>query len=126
MPILQIKALPQKDESKITPALKKTCKAIAECYQCEPKHVWATWEELKSEFYVEGEKSAAIQPDDTHPPMASLTCFEGKSPEQIEKLLKITSNTLSKELGLGDNIFITYHEAKSGQVISGNQIVRKS
>ena len=30
MPILQIKALPQKDESKITPALKKTCKAIAE------------------------------------------------------------------------------------------------
>ncbi|MBT4790545.1 MAG: hypothetical protein HON90_03160 [Halobacteriovoraceae bacterium] len=125
MPILHVRALPQKDSSKITPALKKTILAISETYGCSPHQVWATWEEIKSGWYVEGENEASEQPLETHPPICELTCFEGRTSEEVEKLLEVAASTLSKELGIKDNIFMTYKEAKSGQVIAGNGIVRK-
>ena len=125
MPILNIKALPQNDSSKVRTALKKTCLAIAEFYQCQPSQVWATWEELKPGMYMEGDLSVDSQPQGTHPPIAQLTCFEGLTTDRIEKILELTASTLSSHLGLENNIFITYHEAKSGQVIAGDGIVRK-
>lgn len=125
MPILEIKALPQESPKKVQLALKKTALAIAEAYGCEAQHVWITWEEIKPGFYLEGDSAALAQPLETHPPIARLTCFEGKSSEQIEKVLIAASKTLAGELELKDNMFISYHEAKSGQVIAGNGIVRK-
>lgn len=125
MPILHVRALPQKDSSKITAALKKTTVAISEVYGCSPQQVWATWEEIKTGWYVEGESEASMQPGETHPPIGELTCFEGRSAKEIEKLLVVASSTLTKELGIEDNIFISYKEAKPGQVIAGNGIVRK-
>lgn len=125
MPILQIKALPQKDQTKVTPALKKTAKAISEAYNCSPEQVWVTWTELSSGHYVEGTTDSDQQPDSTHPPICELLCFEGKSSEEIEDILSKAAKTLSKELGIPNNIFMTYREAKSGQVIAGNGIVRK-
>jgi phenylpyruvate tautomerase PptA (4-oxalocrotonate tautomerase family) len=126
MPILEISALPQSDPNKIKPALKKTALAISEVYGCKPEQVWATWSEIKPGMYVEGETEALQQPDNTHPPIARLTCFEGKSADDIEKILKVAASTLSEALGIKDNIFISYQEAKSGQVITGNGIVRKN
>ncbi len=125
MPILHIKSLPQKDPSIVTSALKKTVLAISECYDCEPKHVWATWEVLEPGHYLEGEHEVLEQPRSTHPPICELTCFEGSSDLEIEKLLEITATTLSRALGIEGNIFITYKEAKSGKVIAGDGVVRK-
>ncbi len=125
MPILSIKALPQNDSDKIQVALKKTCIAISEVYGCKPEQVWATWNEIQPGMYVEGENHADIQPEQTHPPIVQLICFEGKSHDEIEKLLMVASSTLSEALGIGDNIFMTYHEAKSGRVMAGNGVVRK-
>ena len=125
MPILHIRALPQKDPSQIPGALKAATLAMAKVYGCDSSQVWATWEELKPGFYVEGESGADSQPEETHPPIADLICFEGSSPEQIEKVLLAASQALSRELGLGENIFIAYREAKSGQVIAGNGVVRR-
>lgn len=125
MPVLNIRALPQKENVDIKSALKKTTIAIAEAYGCDPKHVWVTWQELSSGFYVEGNNSEDSQPENTHPPIGELICFEGKSSEDIEKVLQAAATTLSKELGIPNNIFITYREAKSGQVVAGNGVVRK-
>ena len=125
MPILSVKALPQKDTRKIQAALRKTCVAISEVYGCKPEQVWATWEDIKPGMYIEGNNHADVQPELTHPPIARLTCFEGKSSQEIEKVLSVASTTLSNSLGLGNNIFMTYDEAKSGQVVAGNGIVRK-
>ncbi len=125
MPILNIRALPQKDPGKIQDALKKTCVAISEVYGCKPEQVWATWEDIKPGMYVEGNNPEDEQPEHTHPPIVTLTCFEGKSPGEVENILTVASTTLSESLGIGNNIFLTYHEAKSGQVIAGNGIVRK-
>jgi phenylpyruvate tautomerase PptA (4-oxalocrotonate tautomerase family) len=125
MPILHVKALPQKDPSKVKTALKKTCLAIAEVYGCQPQHVWATWEEIQPGFYIEGENNPETQPAETHPPIAQLLCFEGKNPTEIEEVLTVAASTLSQYLELNGNVFITYHEARSGQVIAGDGIVRK-
>jgi hypothetical protein len=127
MPLLQIKALPQKDPSKISQALKETCVAIARAYGCEESNVWATWEEIQPGFYVEGRQGADLQLPNSHPPIAELHCFEGKkNAKEIEELLLVASKTLSQALGMTDNIFISYRELRSGQVISGNGVVRRS
>ena len=124
MPVLQIKALPQQDPSRVQPALKATCTAVAEVYGCAPEQVWATWETIQPGLYLEGRTAADIQPTDTHPPIATLTCFEGRSPEEIERLLAIAGKTLSEALGIPGTIFMEYREAKSGRVIAGDAVVR--
>ena len=126
MPILHIRALPQPEPSKIEPALKKTCLVIAEAYGCHPEQVWATWEEIKPGFYTEGETSKEIQPRNTHPPLGQLLCFEGKDSDTIETILSKAATTLSSALGIKNNIFLTYQEIKSGQVIAGNGVLRKN
>lgn len=125
MPVLHIRALPQKNPGNNKIALKKTCLAIAQIYGCKPEQVWATWEEIKPGFYVEGNNEALEQPTESHPPICELICFEGKSSDQIERILTTTANVLSETLGIPGNIFITYHEAKSGQVVAGNGLIRK-
>lgn len=126
MTILEITALPQHAAIDIPDVLTKTSLAIAEAYECDPSHVWCTWQTIEAGHYVEGDFAPTHQPEFTHPPLARLTCFEGKSAEQIEKTLLAAAKTLGEGLGMPDNVFITYHEAKSGQVIAGNGIVRKS
>ena len=125
LPVFHVKALPQKDDSKIQSALKKTCVAISEIYGCRAEQVWATWEEVKSGFYCEGNRVLDKQPNETHPPICQLICFEGKTPEQIERILSIAAITLSESMGIPNNIFITYQEVKSGQVISGNRVLKR-
>lgn len=125
MPILQVKALPQKNPELIQPALRKTSLAISKFYECDPSNVWVIWDEIKPHLYFEGENSVNLQPSGTHPPIAELLCFEGLDQKSIESLLETTSKALSSGLNLENNIFITYKEAKSGQVIAGNGVVRK-
>lgn len=125
MPILHVRALPQNDNSSTQEALKKTCLAIAEVYGCEPSQVWATWTPIDPGFYFEGEKGPMAQPRLSHPPICELICFEGKSPDEVSELLLVASKTLSRGLGMEDNIFMTYREARSGEVVAGNGVVRK-
>lgn len=124
MPVLQIRALPQQDPSRVQAAMKATCLAVAEAYGCAPDQVWATWETIEPGLYVEGETAADIQPPDTHPPLATLICFEGRSPDDIERLLATAAETLTAALGIPGNIFMEYREARSGRVIAGDGVVR--
>lgn len=125
MPVLSVRGLPQKDEKLIQQALVNACRAIAKVYDCDESQVWATWTDVKPGLYVEGSETAESQPENAHPPIGDLLCFEGSTPEEIEAVLLAASKALSDTLGLGDNIFIHYREAKSGQVVAGNGIIRK-
>lgn len=126
MPILNVIGLAQKNPKQIKSALKNAAIAISKVYECAPDQVWATWQEITPGFYTEGLNTADSQPKDTHPPIATLTCFEGKPDKVIEALLLATSKALCDSLDLNNNIFITYNEAKSGKVIAGNGIIKKS
>ena len=126
MPVLHIRALPQRDPTRITAAMTATCVAIAEVYGCPPRQVWATWETIEPGCYVEGQVAAEVQPPDSHPPIATLTCFEGRGPEEIERLLTTAATTLGKALGMPGNIFMEYREARSGRVIAGDGALRNA
>lgn len=126
MPILHIRALPQKDSSRIQRAMRQTCLTIAKLYKCDPEEVWTTWEEVKPGLYLEGETPEDKQPAFSHPPICELICFKGKTTAEIELLLAEATKTLSLELGVGDNIFMIYREVDSGQAATGNGLVRKS
>lgn len=125
MPILHVRALPQKDPARVPAALRATCVAIARAYGCKPEQVWATWEEVPPGYYVEGETSATTQSLHTHPPIAQLTCFEGKRADQIEEVLLVGARTLADQLGIPNNIFMTYVEMGPGRVVAGDGIVRR-
>lgn len=124
MPILHIKALPQKSSHLIAVATKEVTQAIANRYGCRQEQVWVTWQELSPGHYFEGEKAELEQPLKTHPPICTLTCFEGKTRAEIETLLLEVATVLGAALDLDNNIFIQYQEAKAGQVVAGNGIVR--
>ena len=126
MPVLHVKALPQEDSARIQPALKATSVAVASVYGCRPRQVWATWETIAPGHYVEGETAADVQPKDSHPPIATLTCFEGRGPDEIEALLTTAAHTLGEALGMPGNIFMEYREARTGQVIAGDGVLRKA
>jgi len=124
MPVLILKGLPQKKPSKIRKALKNACAAIAKEYGSPVKHVWATWEEIKPGMYIEGDVSYKKQPKKSHPILGQLLCLEGKSPEEIERLLAVASETVGESLGMPGNVFITYHEVARGQAVSGDTVVK--
>ena len=65
--------------------------------------MWATWEEIRSDYYFEGNVGKIQQPNNTHPPICEIICFEGKTSKEIESILKIASDTLSSELGILGN-----------------------
>ncbi len=124
MPILHVRGLPQKDPARVQRALKETCAKIAELYGCMPTQVWATWQEIEPGFYVEGPNAAESQPNSTHPPICELIVSEGKSPELIEKVLLSAAASLSGTLGIPGNIFIHLKEARFGQVVAGDGVLK--
>lgn len=125
MPVLHVRALPQRDPKRIKGALADACRAISDACGCKLESVWATWEEIKPGFYFEGANGAELQHRETHPPIAELICFEGKNDGEIEKILKAAAEALSEGLGIPNNIFMTYREAKSGRVIAGDGVIRR-
>lgn len=125
MPILHLRALPPKGSVDVPRALEQINLAIAEVYRCGPEHVWSTLEWLEPGHYAEGGKAADLQPEATHPPIGELICFEGKSADDIEAVLLAAAKAVGDALGVGDNVFLTYREAKSGEVVAGNGIVRR-
>ncbi|MDH5453326.1 MAG: hypothetical protein OEY05_11455 [Paracoccaceae bacterium] len=125
MPVLEIRALPQPDETRIGPALTAACRAIADAYGCLPNQVWATWDQIPPGGYVEGDIAVDIQPSDSHPPICRLICFEGRDGTTIERTLLAAAEALSGALGIRGNIFIEYAETKSGRVVAGDGILRR-
>ena len=75
--------------------------------------------------YVEGSKAAQHQPSESHPPIGELIAFEGKSPAVIEAVLEAAAAALTESLGVPGNVFLTYREARAGQTIAGDAVIRR-
>ncbi len=126
MPLLEVRALPQKPGVDPHAALARACAALAEALGERPEGTWGTWVELSPGAYTEGANAPAVQPHDTHPPVVRLFAFEGKPPETVEKMLTVVAETLAGALGLEPgNVFVIYDEGRSGRVYSGGNVVKK-
>lgn len=125
MPILHVKALPQRYPERVDQAMGDAAAAIAAAYGCRPEQVWVTWEELSPGRYREGKNAASEQPEATHPPIVEILCFEGKAPAVKEAVLTAAAGALTKALGIPGNVFMTYREVRSGEVIAGDGVIRR-
>jgi phenylpyruvate tautomerase PptA (4-oxalocrotonate tautomerase family) len=85
----------------------------------------ATWGTIEPGRYAEGSDSPTAQPRHTHPPLVTVTAFEGRPAELVEQMLTCVAETLVRELGLGDgNVFVTYDEVHSGRLYTGGRVLR--
>ncbi|MFC1746064.1 hypothetical protein ACFL35_18875 [Candidatus Riflebacteria bacterium] len=115
MPVIQIKSLPITKEVEVGQIIQKICTNVATLLEIAPKRVRITWEIIDSNCYVEGEKLALAQPDDTHPPIVNVIMLEGRSLELIQKVLIQVATDISDSLKINSgNVFITYTEAQFG------------
>jgi phenylpyruvate tautomerase PptA (4-oxalocrotonate tautomerase family) len=126
VPIIEIRALPQRPDVDRRAALSTLCTAVASQVDMPAHAVWGTWQELAPGDYVEGANAPSVQPDSTHPPLVRLFAFEGRSQPTIEKMITLVADVLSRELRMEKgNVFVLFIEGKSGRVYSGGGIVRK-
>lgn len=127
MPIIRVSALPQPPHVDTARVLTTLCVKVAETLDAPVDTVWGTWQTISPGLYVEGENPSRTQPVSTHPPIAECIAFEGRSSELIEKVLHTIADVLAEELRMErGNAFITYTEAKSGQVYTGGAVRRRT
>src|SRR5947207_13737924 len=101
MPIVRIRALPQPDSVDIQAVLATVTRDLAALLGEHASGSWATWETIRPGRYAEGSETPELQPRDTHPPLATITAFEGRAPDVVERTLTTVAETLVRELRLG-------------------------
>jgi phenylpyruvate tautomerase PptA (4-oxalocrotonate tautomerase family) len=120
VPVVRIRALPQ-PSADIRTVTAAVAGALATELGEDPRGTWATWETV--DVYAEGPETPALQPPDTHPPLATVLGFEGRAPDLIERIIRCVGDTLARELGLeADNVFVTYEEVGPGRLYEGGEI----
>ena len=125
MPVIEINALPQKSHVNIEQTVKNVALAVAKAIGVPSQKVYCTWNEIGKNHYAAGELAVAMQPDDSHPPVVRLTLFEGRTPALIEAAINAIAEELQKAMKTSEkNAFISYAEAKSGQIFTGGQVKR--
>lgn len=123
MPVVEIRALPQRDGVDIDAALKAVTTELAALLNEEPSGTWATWEEIVPGCYVEGGDAPHEQPRSTHPPLVRVTAFEGRPPELVAAMLEAVADVLAHRLELErGNVFVLYEEARAGRLFTGGEV----
>jgi phenylpyruvate tautomerase PptA (4-oxalocrotonate tautomerase family) len=122
MPVVRIEAVAQPEDVDLERVLGALCTEIADLLGERPERTWATWKTV--DHYAEGERGEIAQPHSTHPPLVTVTAFEGRPPEQIAAMLSLVADVLARELFLEPgNVFITYEEAHRGRLYTGGQVL---
>ncbi len=123
MPVIEISALPPSEAIHIPSLIGKLACTVAGVLGIPETSVWCTWHDLRPGYFTEGSNTATRQPQATHPPIVHLTMFEGRSPELIERVITTIAAEVQAGLSLPTaNVFITYHEARSGQLFAGGRL----
>jgi hypothetical protein len=123
VPIVEIRALPQPAHVDVSAVLGCVCADLAAAIGCPARHVWATWETVAPGCFVEAAEAADVQPRRTHAPMIRILAMEGRSPEQVEKMLEAVCASVAAGLQLEpDNVFARYEELRAGRVAWGGRV----
>lgn len=127
MPIIQVKALPQRPGMDIAEASSRISSGLAESMGIPLNQIWITWETIAPWHYAEGDRAAAIQPESSHPPLVRIQVFEGRSAEDLEKMLSEISDLVAEQLNIEKgNVLVHYEELPSGRVHSGGRVLKTS
>jgi phenylpyruvate tautomerase PptA (4-oxalocrotonate tautomerase family) len=107
VPVVRIRALPQHGVDARVVSIAVANALAAELGE-EPRGTWVTWETVDA--YAEGGVAPALQPRDTHPPIATVLAG-ARPPDVVARMLHAVGDTLVHELGLEPgNVFVTFEE----------------
>ena len=126
MPVVRISGLPQASGVDRGAVLRRLCVRLAEVDGVEPRHWWATWQDVAPDAYLEGEIQApAVQPGESHPPIVEILAFAGRDAALVEQLLTVTSEVLGTGLAMeAGNVFVIWTELLAGRVSTGGVVRR--
>jgi phenylpyruvate tautomerase PptA (4-oxalocrotonate tautomerase family) len=124
MPIVEIRALPQKPSADVPYVLERVCTELAAAVGIPEKQIWATWEVIEERHYVEGRNDMPDQPPTTHPPLVRILAYQGRSEDTIRTMLETVARSVTDALGLEEgNAFVVYEELKAGRVYSAGDVL---
>ena len=127
MPVVEVRSLPPRSGVDVNQTLKKMNAVIAQIVGVPERSVWSTWQCLATEHYFEGPIGVAEQPLASHPPLVKFILFEGRSPEVIERTLMAMADVIVEGFKVeAGNVFISVHEARSGQLYTGGKIRKRT
>lgn len=127
MPVVEVRSLPLRSGVDVSLTLKKLNSVIAQIVGVPERSVWSTWQCLATEHYFEGSISVTEQPLASHPPLVKITLFEGRSAEVIERTLVAMAEVIVEGFKIeAGNVFISVHEARSGQLYTGGKIRKRT
>jgi hypothetical protein len=122
MPVIEVRALPQRQGFQSGPVLRQLCTAVAERLGVPLQRVGATWDTLNG--YVSGDREGESQEPAAFPPVVSIIAFEGRTPEQIRSVIEGVGAILARELGIErTNLFLTWNGVPSGCLETGGKIL---
>jgi len=123
MPLIEIKALPPRSASDVSTTLKNAAWELAKVLGVPPEKVRAVWVNLEPGHYAEGADAPKQAQLGSHPPIVHITCFEGRSPDVIEKAIRCVADNVCRDLALSPgNAFVVYHEAKKGTLFASGDM----
>jgi hypothetical protein len=125
MPFIHIKSLPLDKPINIQNTVVEISKDFAIETGISLEHVTVTWTYFQAGHYAAGGKVSANQADDSHPLLIDVLAPDFNSQTQLEKMLSIIANSVSRHTGISvTNIFIHYREASSARVFDSGVISR--
>ncbi len=123
MPVIEIRALPQREGVRGEAVLGAVARSVADLLGETPSGTWALWEEIPAGSYSEGGDAPAVQPPSTHPPLVRVTAFEGRPADVVASILATVAETLARELRLEPgNVFVRYEEQRAGRLYTGGVV----
>ncbi len=124
MPVVEIRALPQKPPADVPNVLERVCTELATVLDIAEKRVWATWETIEGCHYVEGRQETPDQVASTHPPLVRVLAFEGRSDDVVRVMLETVARSVAEALGLeAGNVLVTSEDPTAGRLWSGGQVL---
>lgn len=125
MPFIHIRSLPLDPGLDISAVVEGLTYDFARGSGIELEHVTATWAFLPEGHYAVAGKAALRQPASSHPVLVDLLAPDFNDAAQIEKMLGVVAESISKRAKVAKrNIFIHHHEARSGSVFDNGTVVR--
>lgn len=117
MPIVEIRALPPRDPSRIPAMLREAAIEGARAFGIPESRVWATFEEIPSGWMAEGGTTADHPGEDTHPPLVLVRAIRGRTPEVKQAFLAAISAAIGRGLGIPpENVWVQFVEMEKPQI----------
>ena len=96
MPIIEIRALPPRDPSRIPGMLREAAVSGAKAFNVPEAKVWATFEEIRAGWMAEGGASADHPGRETHPPLVLVRALSGRTLEMKKAFLAAVCDAIGR------------------------------